>query len=106
MHVDYVSQQTAERRRQKVEDVRKRSEYRKAHGIDDEGVLGGWTAKRDEEVMGPGMREGGEVAPITSGGREIIVQSGDEGGVPGDARTYVDFDGNRQVTRKKWFGIW
>jgi hypothetical protein len=104
MHVDYTSAQTAEKRRQKVEDVRKRSEYRKAHGLEgQEGIFGGWTAKSDEEVLGPGMREGpgvGEmqlktaVAPPSS--EEQRVEDG----------TYVDFEGNRQTARKKWFGIW
>jgi len=59
MHTDYISAQTAERRKQKVDDVQKRSEYRKAHGLDKEGIFGGWTARTDDEVMGPGYREGG-----------------------------------------------
>lgn len=106
MHVDWVSQQTAERRRQKVEDVRKRSEYRKAHGMEEEGILGGWTARRDEEVMGPGMREGGEVAAMGARGSDLSVQGGGDVSTVGEESTYVDFDGNRQPLRKKWFGIW
>ena len=106
MHVDWVSVQTAEMRRQRVEDVRKRSEYRKAHEMVEEGVFGGWTAKSDAEVMGPGMREGGDVSVVP------VVSMGDSRGISssenGDKRdTYVDFDGNRQqVERKRWFGIW
>lgn len=94
MHVDHVSQETGERRRQKVEDVRKRSEFRKAHGLDD-GGFGGWTAKSDAEVMGPGMKEGGEVAGLAE------VRGGGAG-----EQEYVDFEGKPVVGRKKWFGSW
>ncbi len=34
MHEEYESAQTAEKRRRKVEDVAKRDEYRKAHGLE------------------------------------------------------------------------
>lgn len=100
MHVDYTSQQTAERRRQKVEDVRKRSEFRRAHGLEgDEGTLGGWKVRGDEEVMGPGMREGGEVGGFVSaaevGGRE-----------GGDDEVVRDFEGKAIPVKKKWLGIW
>ena len=105
MHIDWMSTQTAERRRQKVEDVRKRSEYRKAHGMDkDDGVFGGWTAKSDAEVMGPGMREGGDMGVMPAVGERQGVTGTGEGA--GRVDGYVDFDGNRQAARKKWFGIW
>ena len=104
MHVDYTSAQTAERRRQKVEDVRKRSEFRKAHGLEDEGqgIFGGWTAKSDVEVLGPGMREGGDMGRLVVADASPVAateQAREDG-------TYVDFEGNRQSTRKKWLGIW
>jgi hypothetical protein len=110
MHTDYVSAQTAERRRQKVEDVRKRSEFRRAHGMDDggEGVFGGWTAKRDEEVMGPGMREGGEFSAPS----RLPPTRDESAGAPRDQEkvnedTYTDFDGARQpIGSKKWLGVW
>jgi hypothetical protein len=35
MHSEHVTAKTAEMRRQKVEDVKRRSEYRKAHGLED-----------------------------------------------------------------------
>ena len=44
LHTAHQSAETAERRKRKVEDVEKRAEYRKAHGLEGEG-LGGWTAK-------------------------------------------------------------
>ncbi|KAF2223113.1 hypothetical protein BDZ85DRAFT_312796 [Elsinoe ampelina] len=36
MHTDFITEQTIAKREAKVDDVRKRSEFRKAHGIDDE----------------------------------------------------------------------
>lgn len=112
LHIAYVSAQTAERRKQKVEDVRKRSEYRKAHGLDqEEGIFGGWTAKSDEETRGPGLREGNvqlgaQPGPETSvdlaeGTVENVVGKAGEG-----EETYVDFTGKTQPAKKKWFGIW
>ncbi|KAK3623644.1 hypothetical protein LTR56_021507 [Elasticomyces elasticus] len=100
MHVDYISAQTAERRRQKMDDVQKRSDYRKAHGIgQEEGVFGGWTARSDAEVLGPGMREG--IAPVDPG--KVEVQ--DASPVAGE-ETFIDFEGKAQPAKKKWLGIW
>lgn len=97
MHTAHISAETAERRKQKVEDVRKRSEYRKAHGLENEGLFGGWTAKTEEESMGPALREGGGPPPSMA-----VVQ--DASPVAG-ASVYADFDGNTKPARK-WFGIW
>lgn len=96
LHTSYISAQTAERRKQKVEDVRKRSEYRKAHGIESEGMLGGWTAKTDEEILGPAMREGG--AAQMTGPQDASPVAG--------AEEYVDFEGNKKKPVRKWLGIW
>lgn len=90
MHTAYVSAQTAERRRQKVEDVKKRSEYRKAHGLDEETTFGGWTAKSDDENMGPALKTG------DAGVREGLAE---------DGQVYTDFEGNKRPV-KKWLGIW
>ncbi|EME50322.1 hypothetical protein DOTSEDRAFT_165466 [Dothistroma septosporum NZE10] len=107
MHVAYVSSQTAERRKQKVDDVKKRSDYRKAHGLETaEGVFGGWTAKTEEETRGPGFRygeqvESGAVMEIAKGtGESVMTQAGEAD------ETYVDFEGKTQPLRKKWFGLW
>jgi hypothetical protein len=98
MHVAYTSAKTAERRKEKMDDVQKRSEYRKAHGIEPpEGVLGGWTAKSDAELTGPALREGGVVTePVEASPVTNEVEDG----------TYVDFEGKRQPVKKKWFGVW
>ncbi|PNS19906.1 hypothetical protein CAC42_7873 [Sphaceloma murrayae] len=91
MHTDYVTQETIARREAKVDDVRKRSEYRKAHGIDEEKGIGGWTFREDKKsetmaeaeakVVAPATREGG-VAPVA-----------DAQAVQGE---YVDFTGERK----------
>ena len=103
MHIEYTSKQTADRRRQNVDDVQKRSEYRKAHGIGQgEGVFGGWTAKSDAETLGPGLREGGAVVAVPEmGASPIAVTTAAD--VEG---TFVDFEGKSQPLRKKWLGIW
>ena len=107
MHVAYISAETAERRRQKVEDVRRRSEYRKAHGMDEEG-LGGWRAKTDAEVLGPGLREGGDanVRPAPLHSRELAKATTENIKGKGEEDTFVDFEGKTQPMRKKWFGVW
>jgi len=112
MHSEHVTAQTAEMRRQKVEDVKRRSEYRKAHGLEDqdESKFGGWTAKSDDEVLGPTptMREGGQLpAPVESSLAMDLAQS-EVAKVPAVKRepeVYVDFEGKTQPA-KKWFGIW
>jgi len=98
MHVTYVSEKTAEMRKQKVDDVQKRSEYRKAHGLDKEGSLGGWTAKTEEESIHPTVKLA-----------DSEVQKAKTAGVAAGlapAETYVDFEGKEQKVQKKWFGIW
>lgn len=98
MHIAYTSKRTAERRKEKVDDVQKRSEYRKAHGIGQgDSVLGGWTAKEDAQSMGPALREGGAADVDAS---PVAVETVDRGD------TFVDFEGKEQPVRKKWLGIW
>lgn len=49
----HQSRVTAEKRQAKVDDVAKRSEYRKAHGLDKKGGLTSWTAKDDSQSPPP-----------------------------------------------------
>ena len=96
-----------------MDDVKKRGEYRKAHGLEqEEGIFGGWTAKSDDEIKGPGIRE--EEVEVEQTGPEpamdLAAASESAEGVVGQAgaaeETYVDFEGKTQPLRKKWFGIW
>lgn len=112
MHSEHVTAQTAEMRRQKVEDVKRRSEYRKAHGLEDEDEsrFGGWTAKSDSEVLGPTpvMREGGQLPAEAESSIAMDLAQSTETKVPAakEPDVYVDFEGKTQPAQKKWFGIW
>ena len=91
LHTAHVSAETAERRKRKVEDVQKRDEYRKKHGLETEGI-GGWTAKTDAEVLGPAI-------PIDESNSAVAIA-----GARGEST-------EEQVLRpkkplKKWLGIW
>jgi hypothetical protein len=91
LNSDHQTAETMERRKRKVEDVQKRAQYRKAHGLEKEEGFGGWTAKSNGESLGPAI-------PV------------------GDAEGVNTMEGNReavgeQVVRqtkplKKWLGIW
>jgi hypothetical protein len=117
LHVAYVTAQTAEKRKQNVDDVRKRADYRKAHGLEQgEGIFGGWTAKSDEETMGPALKENNVQVASTSTSTSapapepaLEPAQGTSGNVAGQAvggaDTYVDFEGKQRPV-KKWFGIW
>ena len=107
LHTEYVSATTSERRKQSVEDVRKRSEYRKAHGLEKEGLFGSWTARTDEETMGAGMREGGGAALVAASEPEPSPIRADEQvlATPGAQGDFVDFEGKKRPV-KKWLGIW
>lgn len=102
------SAETAERRRRNVEDVQKRSTYRRAHGLEDENSqgLGGWTARSDKEALGPGAKTDGAI------GRPVGVEPGQEveaqGVVKGGDRRegpLNDWEGRKKPV-KKWLGIW
>ncbi|CZT00697.1 uncharacterized protein RAG0_08636 [Rhynchosporium agropyri] len=93
MNADYVTAQTMERRKQKVEDVAKRAAYRKAHGLDKNEGFGGWTAKTDEQLLGPGI-------PV--GDAEVVK----EGEVEVQTESVTAPVVREKRPLKKWFGIW
>ena len=83
-----------------MEDVQKRSTYRKAHGLEDENSqgLGGWTAKVDGAAERPlGVPPGQEVEV------EAAVRGGDRREGPINSPNN-NWEGRRPV--KKWLGIW
>jgi hypothetical protein len=98
LHTAAVSAETAERRKQRVDDVQKRGEFRKAHGLETEGI-GGWTAKTDEEALGPAIHtddasptadDASPTAALAMAGGEALGQE------PQRAKTPL----------RKWLGIW
>lgn len=106
MHVEYTTAETLRRRREKTEDVRKRSEFRKAHGMDEEeGRFGGWTAKTDAQALGPALREGTAV-PAPEKNMELVRATTESTEVHAKEDVFVDFEGKEQPVKKKWFGIW
>ena len=107
MDVARTSAETAERRRRSVEDVQKRSTYRRAHGLEDENAqgLGGWTARSDEESLGPSLKVdrpiGGPVGAEVGSSEENSPAR-----VTGDPKeAYVKWESTKKPV-KKWLGIW
>lgn len=99
----YNTQQVMERRKAKIDDVQKRSNYRKAHGLDTgdkAGLFGGWTAKTDAELMGPALR--------TSDVEEALPKDVElQGELDAPAATAIsDISTAKVKSRPKWFGIW
>jgi len=88
LHQAHITAETQERRKRKVEDVAKRSAYRKAHGLENEG-FGSWTAKSDNELVGPAIPLGDDSKEGDVAGDQITEQ------VPPERRPI-----------KKWLGVW
>lgn len=110
LNTAHTSAVTAERRKKKVEDVRKRSEYRKAHGLDKNEGFGGWTARSDKELLGPALRTEKEKSSLEpeSGSKAIPAAEGDDEGNADQVESpgvYRDWRGKRRPV-KKWLGIW
>ncbi|KAL8730301.1 MAG: hypothetical protein Q9166_004184 [cf. Caloplaca sp. 2 TL-2023] len=93
MSTDHITAETAARRKKKVDDVQKRSRYRKAHGLEDEQGWGGWTAKNDVDSLGPAIPTGD--LPGGDGSPEAAE----------DQSTYVNPERKRRPV-KRWLGIW
>lgn len=97
LHTAAKSAETAGRRKQKVDDVQKRGEYRKKHGLEHEGI-GGWTAKTNQQDLGPAIETGilgGKVAVVAD---EVVP-------VGGEAEQQTQAV-KKPVPVKKWLGIW
>jgi hypothetical protein len=92
LNSDHTTAETMERRKRKVEDVQKRAAYRKAHGMDTDEGFGGWTAKSEKEVLGPGIPVG-DVAEAPEGQADVAV-----------AEEQVVKREKKPL--KKWLGIW
>ncbi|KAI0013274.1 hypothetical protein F4779DRAFT_613805 [Xylariaceae sp. FL0662B] len=63
MHEEHISAETAEKRKRKVDDVAKRNEYRKAHGIEPPQSF--WSSKSEEKAAEPApVVESSEPQPV------------------------------------------
>lgn len=100
MQVARTSAETAERRKRGVEDVQKRSTYRKAHGLESEESqgLGGWTSGSDEEAHGPSLNAEGPLDPKPV---RILRDKSPQG----SETVYGDVELKKRPV-KKWLGIW
>ncbi|KAI1173170.1 hypothetical protein F4777DRAFT_459767 [Nemania sp. FL0916] len=100
MHEEYESQQTAEKRRRKVDDIAKRNEYRKAHGLEPANAgFFGLKAADPEPVPVPEERVEAAVAATTPV-VEVPEPKLDVKAVEGAAEEPAP-----EGKRKKWFGI-
>ncbi|KAI9805448.1 MAG: hypothetical protein M1825_000699 [Sarcosagium campestre] len=97
LHTAAISAETADRRKRKVDDVQKRNQYRKAHGLDGEQGLGGWTAKSNDELLGPALPS---KIPRHEPADAVAPGQSDK-----TADAYTDWEG-RKKPLKKWLGIW
>ena len=103
LHSQYISIQTAEYRKNKVDDVRKRAEYRKAHGLNEgEGVFGGWSARDDKSEVKQGEVLGAVGNEMVVGKESVAEAAVDKEGAE---EMYTDFEGRKRPI-KKWLGIW
>lgn len=98
MHLAHRSQEVAEHRKRNVDDVAKRSAYRKAHGLesgDRAGLFGGWTAKSDQELLGPAIKtaDQDDNSPVAEE-HDVII----------DPSTVLN--SRDSEPRKKVFGLW
>jgi len=82
----HESAKTQERRNRKMEDVAKRSAFRKAHGLDKDEGFGGWMAKSDNPPLKSAVPSGDEEIERVEQVEEPVRQ--------------------KRPPVKKWFGIW
>lgn len=113
MHVDLISEETARRRAKNVDDVQKRMEYRRAHGLepeeDTDDKWGAWMARR-KPIENKGHET--EVDATVAGASAAVIGAESGGSVAeqaqgGEEGFYRDSEG--RVKRKKpkmWLGIW
>lgn len=93
LHEEHESAQTAEKRRRRIEDVQKRNEYRKAHGLPIANGIESWTGTG--AAAKPAEEEGAVVAAIPASAASSAVLDATS------TSEQTDVDGKR----KKFLGI-
>ncbi|KAI9710963.1 MAG: hypothetical protein M1820_002400 [Bogoriella megaspora] len=94
LNVEQTSMENAERRRRQTEDVEKRRQYRKAHGIEERKLPFGLGAAEPEESAVGAEQNNLEASPIAA---STSTQNVEE--------TFADLEPKRKPV-KKWLGIW
>lgn len=131
LHVQYESEQVAEKRRRKLEDAEKRKEFMRAHGVEPGFLTGSWMEKFGT-VEGDRVREGlaaerearvavEEGSPVANGGGEDEALRGQVQSSAqirrSDARRVEEMkrvagqggvvdDGTERRKPRRWLGIW
>ncbi|ORY64377.1 uncharacterized protein BCR38DRAFT_213167 [Pseudomassariella vexata] len=97
LHEEHESAITAEKRRRKVDDVTKRNEYRKAHGLDAPRGFGDWLGNGKTEASSAGLPadESKVAAPAAAPTVEEVAEPKPQPDL------YINPDGSR----KKFWGI-
>lgn len=109
LDVAKTSAETAEKRKRDVEDVQKRSTYRRAHGLESEDSqgLGGWTARSDTKTIGPSLQVDG---PVSRKPVDFVADQAarkDHTFTDGDSKPAAPAESeSSKKPLKKWFGIW
>ena len=104
MHVNARSVEVQAQRDRKLEDLQKRDQYRKAHGIEDSQYVFGFgrrlykvDKKEEEEKVGDGDGDAK---------REPTIEEKLEEQRRARREEYVDIYGRKKPVVKKWLGIW
>ncbi|KAL8904916.1 MAG: hypothetical protein Q9207_002946 [Kuettlingeria erythrocarpa] len=108
LHTDYVSAETAEKRKKKADDMDKRSRYRKAHGLENELGLGDLTANIDAKLFGPALPHHAKSDRVEGPSGRVVRDAAEPESkkVPSPVEgSYADFEGKRRPI-KRWLGIW
>ena len=106
-----AAQESQVKRARKADEVRKRREYMRAHGVEHEAPFGLGTEegdefrrKKEEERKKLSMDE----IAREKLAKELGIQRQIERGVDGELGEgeFRDFEGRKRPVVKKWFGIW
>lgn len=103
LHTQHISQETAARRQSQNDDVQKRKEYRKAHGIRGPQLpfgLGSDPQPAPAKMVGE-IGEAQTVREDEVGPASDVVGMG----AKEPEQVYTDFEGKKRPV-KKWLGIW
>lgn len=98
LHEEHISAVTAEKRRQRVDDVAKRNEYRKAHGLNAAQGIESWTSPSQSSASAsPAVAAGDASIPVTAPISEEVPQDKPE--------AQADLNITEEGKRKKFLGI-
>ena len=106
MDVARRSAETAEKRKSSIEDVQKRTTYRRAHGLEGEDSqgMGGWTAQDEQAAHGLVLNDDGP--NITDPSKPASIANVSTANHLGNAEDLYVHSETKRRPMKKWLGIW